>query len=62
MFGRHAVEWGLSTPSSLEVMGLWADRSFNFQNQIKVFQKLNRTSYVNRKDHLLLLLKNFVQI
>ena len=21
MFGRHAVEWGLSTPSSLKVMG-----------------------------------------
>jgi hypothetical protein len=21
MFGRHAVEWGLSTPSSLIVMG-----------------------------------------
>jgi hypothetical protein len=28
----------------------------------KIFQKLNRTSYVNRKDHLLLLLKIFVQI
>jgi hypothetical protein len=21
IFGRHAVEWGLSTPSSLKVMG-----------------------------------------
>ena len=39
-----------------------ADRFFYFQNKKKYFKKLTRTSYVNKKDHWLLFLKNPAQI